>query len=107
MELCVISLEQYIRAENVRELDHWKEYQKIVKAPTNPSSEAIVVMPSPVQAQVPLSAIYIILQHIVNGLLYIHCLREVHRDLSPHNGMLICFWLTGCSPFQKRLLEDR
>jgi serine/threonine protein kinase len=33
---------------------------------------------------------YTILQHIVNGLHYIHTMGEVHRDLSPHNGIIFC-----------------
>jgi serine/threonine protein kinase len=33
-----------------------------------------------------LQSAYSILQQILNGLIYIHCLKEVHRDLSPHNG---------------------
>lgn len=32
---------------------------------------------------------YTILQHIVNGLFYIHAVGEVHRDLSPHNGIIL------------------
>jgi serine/threonine protein kinase len=31
---------------------------------------------------------YTILQHIVNGLFYIHAMGEVHRDLTPHNGIV-------------------
>jgi serine/threonine protein kinase len=31
---------------------------------------------------------YNILQHIINGLFYIHTMGEVHRDLSPHNGRI-------------------
>jgi serine/threonine protein kinase len=40
---------------------------------------------------------YTILQHIVNGLHYIHTMGEVHRDLSPHNGMIL--WCSGSSEY--------
>jgi hypothetical protein len=110
MELCGLTLQQYIHTENdfqQLDTDKRKVYRKI-KPPADPSSRT---MPIPVQEtdqaqpQVPFSASYIILQHILNGLLYIHCLGEVNRDLSPHNGMTICFELTGSS-FQRRPLED-
>jgi serine/threonine protein kinase len=106
MELCTVSLEQYIQAENVQELDQWKEYQKIAKDPTDDSRKTVRSLVQD-KSQVPFTATYIILQHIVNGLLYIHCLREVHRDLSPQNSMSIYFKLTSDSPFQRRLLENR
>jgi hypothetical protein len=30
--------------------------------------------------------LWTILRHITRGLEYIHSLREIHRDLKPHNG---------------------
>ena len=30
---------------------------------------------------------YKIMHHILNGIIYIHYLNEVHRDLSPNNGI--------------------
>jgi serine/threonine protein kinase len=67
MELCDVTLENYLKGENIEGLLSWETIQK--------------------DDEVHKHA-YKILQHIVNGLLYIHCLREVHRDLSPHNGIL-------------------
>jgi len=65
MELCDMSLEDYLQGQ---ELEHmsWAAIRE--------------------QEEV-LTHAYNILQQILNGLIFIHCLHEVHRDLSPANGM--------------------
>ena len=65
MELCDISLANYLLGQELKDVVSW---------PTVREQEEI------------LSHAYNILQQILNGLVYIHCLEEVHRDLSPHNG---------------------
>ena len=65
MELCDMSLENYLQGQ---ELEH--------------------VSWAAIRAQEEvLSHAYNILQQILNGLIFIHSLHEVHRDLSPANGM--------------------
>lgn len=67
MELCQTSLEAFLRGGVEVTGGSWKTICRDDKAMVETS--------------------YIILQHILNGLFYIHALGEVHRDLSPHNGM--------------------
>ena len=64
MELCNISLQNYLDGGELKELSKWSSIPK---------------------NEIPTHA-YKISQHILNGLAYIHCLGEVHRDLSPNNG---------------------
>lgn len=66
MELCDISLGNYLLGQELKGVDNWATVRE--------------------QDEIPWHA-YNILQHILNGLLYIHSLNEVHRDLSPTNGM--------------------
>jgi len=66
MELCDISLASYLLGQELKDVVSWKTVRE--------------------QEEVTSHA-YNILQQILNGLLYIHCLNEVHRDLSPHNGI--------------------
>jgi hypothetical protein len=68
MELCDVSLENYLMGQEFPLLLGWK----IVRD----------------RDEIPAYA-YAILQQILNGLLYIHSLHEVHRDVSPHNGIHI------------------
>jgi serine/threonine protein kinase len=49
---------------------------------------------------------YTILQQILNGLIYIHSLREVRPDLTPHNGQLQSHLRPIASATQKQLLEN-
>ena len=65
MELCEISLENYIQGETIDDLINWKTVH--------------------IRNEVHQHA-YKIMQQILNGIIYIHCLNEVHRDLSPTNG---------------------
>jgi serine/threonine protein kinase len=66
MDLCEASLEEHLRGGiGVGGGPTWETVCK---------NEAVMVEKS-----------YIILQHIVNGLFYIHTMGEAHRDLSPHN----------------------
>jgi serine/threonine protein kinase len=65
MELCDITLERYIGWEQVGDLVNW---------------ETIIH-----KDEVRLHA-YNIMRDILRGLLYIHSLGEVHRDLNPRNG---------------------
>ena len=65
MELCDISLANYLLGQELSGLASWTTVRE--------------------QDEIPTHA-YNILQQILNGLLYIHCLEEVHRDLSPQNG---------------------
>jgi len=65
MELCEISLEKYIQGETINDLINWNTVH--------------------IHNEVHEHA-YIIMQQILNGMIYIHCLNEVHRDLSPNNG---------------------
>jgi len=66
MELCDISLGHYLDGQELKDGVSWATVKE--------------------QDDVPAHG-YNILQQILNGLLYIHCVGEVHRDLSPHNGM--------------------
>jgi serine/threonine protein kinase len=68
MELCKASLEGYLRGGVEVDGFAWKQICK---------DDVTMVQTS-----------YTILQHIVNGLFYIHAMGEVHRDLSPHNGIV-------------------
>ena len=65
MELCDISLANYLLGQELSGFASWTTIRE--------------------QDEIPTHA-YNILQQILNGLLYIHCLEEVHRDLSPQNG---------------------
>lgn len=65
MELCGISLEKYIQGETMNNLINWNTVR--------------------IRNEVHEHA-YKIMQQILNGMIYIHCLNEVHRDLSPSNG---------------------
>jgi serine/threonine protein kinase len=65
MELCEISLEKYMQGETITGLINWNTVR--------------------IQNEVHEQA-YKIMQQILNGMIYIHCLNEVHRDLSPNNG---------------------
>ena len=65
MKLCEISLEKYIQGETINDLINWNTVR--------------------IRNEVHEHA-YKIMQQILNGLIYIHCLNEVHRDLSPNNG---------------------
>ena len=65
MELCEISLEKYIHGEMINNLINWNTVR--------------------IRNEVHEHA-YKIVQQILNGVIYIHCLNEVHRDLSPNNG---------------------
>jgi len=65
MELCNISLRSYLDGQEQKDLTTWSSIAK---------------------KEIPTHA-FKILQHILNGLAFIHCVGEVHRDLSPHNSM--------------------
>ena len=65
MELCEISLENYIQGRTVDGLVDWNTIR--------------------IRNEVHEHA-YKIMQQILNGMIYIHCRHEVHRDLSPNNG---------------------
>ena len=66
MELCGKSLENYIKGETINGLVDWNTVRIHNEAHENA---------------------YKIMQQILNGIVYIHCLDETHRDLSPSNGM--------------------
>jgi serine/threonine protein kinase len=66
MELCDISLGNYLLGQELKDVISWTTVRE--------------------QEEIPTHA-YNILQQILNGLLFIHCLDEVHRDLSPQNGI--------------------
>lgn len=86
MELCDISLGNYLLGHELKDVASWATVQE--------------------QDEVPTHA-YNILQQILNGLVYIHCLDEVHRDLSPQNGIVPhILYLLIISVVQKRILED-
>jgi serine/threonine protein kinase len=86
MELCDVTLENYLKGETIEGLLSWETIREDGEVHKHG---------------------YKIVQHIVNGLLYIHCLREVHRDLSPHNGTLrVSFQVIIVSTFQRWILED-
>ena len=70
MELCDISLAKYLSGGELKDVVSWATVREEEEVPTHA---------------------YNILQQILNGLVYIHCMGEVHRDLSPHNGMCSCF----------------
>jgi len=65
MELCETSLEKYIRGGTIDGLIDWNTVHD-----RNEVHEHA----------------YKIMQQILNGVIYIHCCNEVHRDLSPNNG---------------------
>lgn len=65
MEFCNASLEMYLQGQKVEGLSEWS----VVRQRDEVAEHA-----------------YAILQHIINGLMFIHFLGEVHRDLSPQNG---------------------
>jgi serine/threonine protein kinase len=66
MELCNFTLEKYISGSNVPQLINWgiisQSFLDFAKEICN------------------------IARHIIEGLIFIHGLGEVHRDLSPQNG---------------------
>ena len=64
MELCDISLGNYLDGQELKDGVSWATVKEDEDVPAHG---------------------YNILQQILNGLLYIHCVGEVHRDLSPHN----------------------
>ena len=66
MELCETSLEKYLQGEMINGVINWNEVR--------------------IRNEVHEHA-YNIMQQILNGMIYIHCLNEVHRDLSPNNGI--------------------
>jgi len=66
MERCDVSLDKYIQGQYVDGLTNWETVQ---------------------ESDLREMYVYEILQHILHGILYIHALHEVHRDLSPHNGL--------------------
>lgn len=66
MELCEVSLEKYIQGETINNLISWNTVHISNKVHEHA---------------------YDIMQQILNGIIYIHCLNEVHRDLSPNNGI--------------------
>lgn len=68
MVLCETSLEAFLRRGVETDGVHWETIRQ--------------------DEQKSLEVSYTILQHIVNGLFYIHTMGEVHRDLSPDNGIL-------------------
>ena len=65
MELCEISLENYIQGGTIGGLVDWNTVCK-----HNEVHEHA----------------YKIMQQILNGVMCIHCCKQVHRDLSPNNG---------------------
>ncbi len=71
MELCGPTLENYLKGREIPGLKPWGEIREKQELVTENS--------------------YNILQHIVNALVYIHALGEVHRDLSPQNSTLLPF----------------
>jgi len=75
MELCDISLGNYLLGQELKNVVNWATVREQGDTPTHT---------------------YKILQQILNGLVYIHCLDEVHRDLSPQNGICshLPLWLT-------------
>jgi serine/threonine protein kinase len=85
MELCDVSLEKYLQGAEIDDAISWETVRK--------------------QDEIPSHA-YNILQQILNGLIYIHCLGEVHRDISPANGTFPSPALLIVSSVQERGLED-
>jgi len=65
MELCEISLENYIQGGTINGLIVWNTIRICNKVHKHA---------------------YKIMQQVLNGVIYIHCCNEVHRDLSPNNG---------------------
>jgi eukaryotic-like serine/threonine-protein kinase len=69
MELCDTTLERYLKGCDSHRVEGLMDWASIRK-------EGTVVEKA-----------YCILRQIVNGLVFIHSLHEVHRDLNPPNGM--------------------
>jgi serine/threonine protein kinase len=65
MELCEISLENYIQGGPINGLIDWNTVR--IRNEVHEHT-------------------YKIMQQVLNGVIYIHCCNEVHRDLSPNNG---------------------
>lgn len=65
MELCNFTLEKYSRGDDVPSLTNWNSLRNEGKLP---------------------ETICTIIDNIVDGLIFIHGQKEVHRDLSPQNG---------------------
>jgi serine/threonine protein kinase len=69
MELCQATLAEYLDGDmTIHGLTAWKDLQDLQYR----------------EAKIRQS--HIILQHILNGLVYIHSLEKVHRDLKPQNS---------------------
>ena len=88
MELCDFTLEDYCRGFDVPILENWTVIRK--------------------QRALALS-ICLINDQIVDGLIYIHSSQEVHRDLTPHNGIRTSILSLIVSPvlLANTMLEDR
>jgi len=76
MELCDFTLEKYIYGNDVPHLTNWA-----------------AIRSGPVQSV--MKEIAGIVYQIVKGLVFIHGLAEVHRDLSPQNG-IVC-WIVSAN----------
>jgi serine/threonine protein kinase len=68
MELCDFSLEMYLYGGSMLNMPDWKDIR-----------EGAVELSRPHE-------FITIADQILDGLMFIHGLKEVHRDLSPHNG---------------------
>jgi serine/threonine protein kinase len=71
MELCDVSLDRYIRGETSPYLVNWT-----------------VVREQAIREAKPTEVLWIANQ-ILDGLIFIHKQKEVHRDISPHNSAVL------------------
>ena len=71
MELCEFTLEKYIYGHDVPHLTNW------ITIRSGPMMSVIVEMQK-------------IADNIIKGLMFIHALGEVHRDISPQNSITAC-----------------
>jgi len=78
MELCDFTLEKYIYGDDVPYLNNWASIR------SGPVESVIL-------------EVHRIADHIIKGLIVIHDLGEVHRDLSPQNSILFCAAKLKCS----------